>query len=390
MSSQERLMRILNAVVGLVLIAVILVDGFQAMVLPRRVTWLWRPSRLFYRVAWTFWSAAARLMPAGKRRANCLSVFGPLSMFGLFTIWVFGLIVGFALLHEALTTPINGPPGQEGGLFTYFYLSGVTFFTVGYGDVTAASSVGRLLTVIEAGMGFGFMAVIIGYLPVLYQAFSRREVGISLLDARAGSPPSAGQLLLRLARAGAGAAGAKALLTEWERWAAELLESHLSFPVLSYYRSQHDNQSWLASLTAALDTCALLLAGAPAADLYQARMTFAMARHAAVDLALVFRQPPRLPGPDRLPPESLARLRETLRDAGLPLQGGAAADARLIELRGLYEPFVHALAMFLLIDLPPVNPDQEPVDNWQTSAWMRRAAGIGELPAVDPRDDHAD
>jgi voltage-gated potassium channel Kch len=383
-------MQILSGVVGLVLIAVILADGFQAMVLPRRVTWLWRPTRLFYRFAWIFWSAVARLFPAGKRRANCLSVFGPLSLLALFIIWVFGLVIGFAFLHEALTTPLNGPPGEGVGLFTYFYLSGTTFFTLGYGDVTAASTVGRLLTVIEAGMGFGFMAVIIGYLPVLYQAFSRREVGISLLDARAGSPPSAGQLLLRLARTGAGPAGATALLAEWERWAAELLESHLSFPVLSYYRSQHDNQSWLASLTAALDTCALLLAGAPAANLYQARLTFAMARHAAVDLAMVFRQRPRLAGPDRLPAESLARLRETLRDAGLSLQEGAAADARLTELRGLYEPFVHALAVFLLIDLPPVNPDREPVDNWQTSAWMRRAAGIGNLPAVDPRDDHAD
>jgi len=383
-------MQILSAIAGLVLIGVILVDGFQAMVLPRRVTWLWRPTRLFYRAAWAFWGAIARLLPAGKRRANCLSVFGPLSMFALFIIWVFGLVVGFALLHEALITPLNGPPGEEGGLFTYFYLSGVTFFTLGYGDVTAASTAGRLLTVIEAGMGFGFMAIIIGYLPVLYQAFSRREVGISLLDARAGSPPSAGQLLLRLARTGAGAGGATAILAEWERWAAELLESHLSFPVLSYYRSQHDNQSWLGSLTAALDTCALLLAGAPAADLYQARLTFAMARHAAVDLAMAFRQRPRPPAPDRLPPERLARLRDALRDAGLALRDGAAADARLTELRGLYEPFVNALAEFLLIDLPSVNPDREPVDNWQTSAWMRRAAGIGELPAVDPRDDHAD
>ena len=383
-------MRILIACGGLILIAVILMDGFAAMVLPRRVTWLWRPTRLFYRAAWAFWAVFARLFPAGKRRANCLSVFGPLSMFALFIVWVFGLVVGFALFHEALDTPLNSQPGEQGGLFTYFYLSGVTFFTLGYGDVTAASTVGRLLTVIEAGMGFGFMAVIIGYLPVLYQAFSRREVGISLLDARAGSPPSAGQLLLRLARAGVGAGGATPLLADWERWAGELLESHLSFPVLSYYRSQHDNQSWLASLTAALDTCALLLAGAPAADLYQARMTFAMARHAVVDLAMVFRQRPRPMALDRLTPDGLTRLRGDLREAGLLLRDGPAADARLTELRGLYEPFVNALAEFLLIDLPPINPDREPVDNWQTSAWMRRAAGIDELPAVDPRDDHAD
>ena len=256
-------MRILSGGVGFILIGAMLVDGFQAMILPRRVTWLWRPTGLFYSIAWFVWAALARLLPTGKRRAVCLSVFGPLSMFALFVIWVSGLIIGFALINEALITPINHPPGENGGFFTYLYLSGVTFFTLGYGDVTAASNVGRLLTVIEAGMGFGFMAVIIGYLPVLYQAFSRREVGISLLDARAGSPPSAGQLMLRMVRTGAGAAGAKALMAEWERWAAELLESHLSFAVLSYYRSQHDNQSWLAALTVALDACAILLSSAP-------------------------------------------------------------------------------------------------------------------------------
>jgi hypothetical protein len=209
------------------------------------------------------------------------------------------------------------------------------------------------------------------------------------LDARAGSPPTAGQLLLRLAQAGAGPAAAVPLLAEWERWAVELLESHLSFPVLSFYRSQHDNQSWLAALTAMLDACALVLTGADGAGLrYQAQLTFAAARHAAVDLALVFRTPPRPAQPDRLPDDGLRRLREELHDAGLPLRQGPAVDAKLAELRGLYEPFVGALAAYLRFALPPVRPDQDPVDNWQTSAWMRRAAGLGELPA--PGDDHSD
>ncbi len=193
-------MQILAAVAGLALIVVILADGFEVMVLPRRLTWPYQPTRMFYRVAWALWRWGARAIPPSKRREHFLSVFGPLSMLALFTIWVLGLVAGFALLHVALRTPVKGSPGEQGGLITYLYLSGVTFFTLGYGDVTAASSAGRLLTVAEAGMGFGFMAVIIGYLPVLYQAFSRREVAISLLDARAGSPPSAGQLLLRLAR----------------------------------------------------------------------------------------------------------------------------------------------------------------------------------------------
>src|SRR5262249_13130303 len=156
-----------------------------------------------------------------------------------------------------------------------------------------------------------FLAVIIGYLPVLYQAFSRRERTISLLDARAGSPPSAAEFLLRLARSNKMSAVDRSL-EEWEEWAAELLESHLSFPVLSYYRSQHDNQSWVAALTTILDTCTLLIVTVKDQDAYQAQLTFAMARHAAVDLALVFKVIPQPPQPDRLPLERAELLREQL------------------------------------------------------------------------------
>src|SRR5439155_8729231 len=137
-------------------------------------------------------------------------------------------------------------------------------------------------------------AIVIGYLPVLFQAFSRREVMIALLDARAGSPPSAAQFLLRLG-ASRNIGAVDPFLAEWERWAAELLESNLSFPLLSYYRSQHDNQSWLAALTAILDSCAILIVGIKGHNPYQAQLTFAMARHAAVDLALVLRTPPSNP-----------------------------------------------------------------------------------------------
>src|SRR4030095_15387394 len=98
---------------------------------------------------------------------------------------------------------------------------------------------------------------------------------------------------------------------------AELLESHLSFPVLSYYRSQHDNQSWVGALTTILDTSALAITGADGVNAHQARLTFAMARHTAADLCLLFGTPPRPPAADRLPAEQCARLQESLRAAGL-------------------------------------------------------------------------
>ncbi len=378
-------MNIALALACVLVILIVLFDGFEAMVLPRRITHPLRPARLFYRVTWSVWRFTARRFPAGRWRQTFLSWFGPFSALSLFAGWVIVLVFAFGLLHWSLGTPLHDE-GQA-DLPTYLYFSGVTFFTLGYGDVTPVHGLGRALAVVEAGMGFGFIAVIIGYLPVLYQAFSRREVTISLLDARAGSPPTAAELLRRLAQAKSWSA-VDPFLGEWERWAAELLESHLSFPVLSYYRSQHDNQSWLAALTAILDTCAILMVGARGCNTYQAQLTFAMARHAVVDLALVFQRPPVAPTPDRLPPADLAKLRALLHAAGLSLEEGTDTAERLAELRAMYEPFVNALAIHFLFAVPPILPVKPPVDNWQTSAWTRRTPGIDRLPVGRGEDEH--
>ena len=382
-------MSVFLGVVALLLILLILMDGFEAMLLPRRVTRRYRLSRLYYRGLWHTWRTLSHRITARRLRETFLSYFGPLSIISLFVLWVVVLIFGFGLLHWSLGTPLQ-PDAESGDLTTYLYMSGETFFTLGYGDVVARKGLGRFLTVAEAGCGFGFMAVIIGYLPVLYGAFSRREIAISLLDARAGSPPSASQLLLRLAQS-ENCSAVEPMLAEWERWCAELLESHVSFPVLSGYRSQHDNQSWIGALTVILDTCALVLATLKSQATYQAQLTFAMARHAAVDIALVFNTPPRPPEPDRLPPERLAQLRGVLRAAGLEVRDGPAADDKLAELRGTYEGFVNALAGFFEFPLPAVLPEKETVDNWQTSAWMRRTASLAGLPIPQRRgDDHFD
>jgi hypothetical protein len=374
-----------GVVAGAALIVGVFIDAFEVVILPRRVRRTYRLARVYYRSAWVVWRAVGQLLPPRRWRQGFLSIFGPFSLFGLLGLWAAGLITGFGLLHWSLGTALLLPPGADHSFATYLYFSGTTFFTLGY--VPPASATGHVLSVVEAGVGFGFLAVVISYLPVVYQAFSRREITISLLDARAGSPPSAGELLRRMA-AGGGLGGTAQLLAEWERWAAELLESHLSFPVLSFYRSQHDNQSWVGGMTTILDTCALLIAAGEGPDGYQARLTFAMARHAAVDLGLVFQTPPRHATTERLSATEFAQLGESLGAAGLPMRTGAAAVKALGELRELYEPFVVALAAYFELTVPPFQPEKPPVDNWQTSAWTKRSPGLGGLPAASSADDH--
>jgi hypothetical protein len=380
-------MHIVLTVCGLLLIGLVLFDAFEAILLPRRVMRAFRPTRTFYVVTWSVWRWLAFCLPWPRRRANMLGAFGPLSLLGLFGNWLIGLVVGFALVGWGLEAPLESTTNEPVGLSSYLYLSGVTLFTLGFGDVTPTGSAGRVLAVVEAGVGYGFLAAMLGYLPVLYQAFSRRELVISLLDARAGSPPSAEQFLLRMAQA-RHPSELDPFLAELERWAAELLESHLSFPMLGFYRSQHDNQSWLAALTMILDSCTLLLSSVKGTNLYQAQLTFAMARHAAVDLALVIRSKPPKVKIERLSCEGWQKFRSALGAAGVPLNEGPEVENKIRELRAMYEPFVQALSERFLLDLPEIYAESRRGDNWQASAWMPRTPGIGQLAAPDEREEH--
>lgn len=357
-------------------------DAFEALVLPRTASRRFRPARIFYRATWPAWTALANLIGRGGRRENFLAIYGPLSFLVLMACWAVALMVGFAMTQWGLGSHLNVPKGTS-GFWADLYMSGTTLFTLGIGDVTPNGAFARALTVVEAGVGFGFLALVIGYLPVLYQGFSRREVNISLLDARAGSPPSAGELLLRHVD---DMAGLDALLRDWERWAAELMESHLSYPVLLYFRSQHEHQSWLGALTAILDASALVMVGINGGPTRQAQLTFAMARHAVVDLAQASGVTPRTPNPDRLPPDDLRSLRSHLAQHGVALKDGLMADTTLATLRSLYEPFVASMAARLRLTLPPWRSPADEVDSWRTSAWESGASGVAGLSRQDLGD----
>jgi hypothetical protein len=366
---------VLVGVLGALFGAAVLWDAFETVVLPRRVTRYFRYTRLFFSSTWFSYSRLVSFIGKRKRRESFLSYYGPLSLLILLLTWAMGMILAFALLHWALGSPLRRTDGaMEIGFLMDLYASGTTFTTLGLGDIVPVTGVARLLVVLEAGTGFGFLAIVIGYLPVIYQAFSQRERDITLLDARAGSPPSAVELLRRYAEAGA-VVEIDDFLREWEHWSAELMESHISYPVLAYYRSQHDNQSWIAALTTILDTAALLSVGVEGTRTRQAQLTFAIARHAAVDLAQVFRTPPSPPEQERLRVEELGKIREILVSYGIGLRDGEEHDRRLNELRKLYEPYVHALASHLHMNMPDWLPTKT-VDNWQTSAWGRASTGF--------------
>jgi hypothetical protein len=358
--------------VGIALLALVLRDAFETIILPRRVRRIFRLTSIFYRVSWQTWRGVANLM-SGRYRENSLSWYGPFSLLMLLTLWALTIVLAFGLLHYGAGSALK-MDGNAPGFLDDLYLSGTTFFTLGMGDVVPRVASAKFITVAEAGLGFAFLAIIIGYLPVIYQAFSRREIAISLLDARAGSPPSAGELLTRHI-ASSNPEELARLLAEWERWSAEVLESHLSYPVLAYFRSQHGNQSWLAALTTILDTSALVMVGFDGWCMRQAHLTFAMARHAVVDLAQVFAVAPPEGPVDRLPDGEFERLINRLHEDGLTLEEGDVRE-RLASLREMYEPYVDALSRHLALSLPEWNRSTPHPDNWEGAPWKTRRSAV--------------
>ena len=361
-------MAVLAALCAAILILAVLWDAFETIILPRRSVLRLRLAILVDRAAWYPYSTLGRLIQNISRRETFLSFYGPLALLLVLEVWAMVLIVGFALFQWALGSQVAAPE-KVPTFGTDLYLSGTTFFTLGLGDVAPRTPPARVLTVVEAGSGFAILAVVIGYLPVLYQAFSRREVQISLLDARAGSPPSAVELLRRYSQR-QHIEDLYLLLRSWELWAAELMESHLSYPALGYFRSQHEQQSWVATLTTVLDVCTLLLVGIDGIPPQTAQLTFAMARHAAADLCQVFTTVPHMHPIGRLQPTDLTQVRAALAAAGFQLREGEMADQHFEQLRDMYEPYVKALADRLLMSLPLWLPGEQATDNWQTSIWQ--------------------
>jgi hypothetical protein len=363
----------LYLVMGMLLVLLIFWDAFEVMLLPLPIRRNLRLVMLFIRYTWQGWSMIARRLGPGNRRERLLGVYGPLSLVVLICLWVGGLIFGFGLMHMGL---------RRDSLRQALYFSGITFFTVGYGDLVPHSMGMKAVAVLEAGCGLGFLALVIGYLPVLYQLFARREARVMLLDERAGSPPTATTLLKRHAD-GHALDSLEQLLREWDLWASELLESHMSYPMLGFYRSQYSNQSWLAALASMMDACSLVMVGVEGIRTFQARMTFSVARLAIVELARVLRVNDVAVGAPRLTSDEFARMRKTLSESGLEIVE-PDAELQLAKFRATYEPFLSSLGEYLMAPLPRWISSEEHLDNWENNKRGATAKKLVEAITPEP------
>ena len=364
-------MHVLVGILSLVFIGLLLAEFFVAFLLPRRVKRDPQIARGLLRILWTPWRAVAARLPthAGD---TMLGIFGPLGLLTLLLVLSSGVVLGYAGIYWASAGHLAARPGADFG--DYLYFSAGAFFSAST-PFSPVSGLDKALQVIEAANGFAFLAIAIGYLPALFQAFSQRETAVSRLDPRAGSPPTVGALLERSALRG-GWPELDVYLHEWETWTAELMETHLSYPILGYFRSQHVGQNWLAALTTVVDACAYAIAYGPYEAIGAAELTFRIGRHALADLAFVFapRGVGRGPGSgprERLTPHTLAGQRERQENSGLRSQDSQQAAARLGELRASYEPYAIAIAGQLRLDLPDWLPAEEVREYWRLSPSRR-------------------
>jgi hypothetical protein len=368
-------MHLVLGLVCLVGLAFLLAEFFSVFLMPRRVRRDPAIARAVLRVLWIPWRAGAGLLPRASADTT-LGIFGPLGLLAILAILSAGIILCFSGLHWAVSTRLGSTHVADFGDDLYFSAAA---FTSATSPSTPINGLGKTMQIVEAATGLGLLAISIGYLPALFQAFSRRETAVARLDPRAGSPPSPGRLLERSGQRG-GWADLDEYLLEWETWTADLMETHLAYPILGYFRSQHLNQNWLAALTTIVDASAYALAYGSDSHTEAAELTFRIGRHALGDLAHTFstRRLERDPEPrerERLSRDDLAELRSRLEGSGLHSEVDEETCAhRLEELRASYEPYAIAIARHLALELPDWLPRGEARDAWPTPEHPIRPA----------------
>jgi nitrate reductase NapE component len=334
---------LIELAVGLLLVGVTLYDLFQSVVLPRPAVGRIRISPRITAMAWRAWRAVGTRFSPGSRREGLLAVFAPIAVIMMLAIWVAALVTGYGFVVYALRDQVS-PPVRD--LPSAFYISGLSLFTLGFSDVVPVGPAERVLALVEAATGLGVVALVISLLFSLFNAFQRRESLVVTLDASAGAPPTGVNLLENCARYHMPDELTRTF-NDWRHWTAEVLESHLAYPILVYFRSSHDNEAWVNSFGAVMDAALLTFTTLEHGGSGPARMMFKVGQHLVEDVSWYFSFPhPDGPGIER---QEFDAACDELAAAGYELRDRDDAWAQFSELRSQYAGPLNGLAHHLVI-----------------------------------------
>jgi hypothetical protein len=331
--------------IGAALIAATLYDLFQSVVLPRPAVGRVRISPTLTRWAWRAWRQVASRPRRLQLREGALAAFGPAVVIGLLLLWGFALVLGYALLYDVLGDQLRPRPD---GFGTTLYYSTGRMMAFAVDGVEAHGTAVRLLTSMEAASGFTLFALVISLLFSLFSSFQRREAAVVALDAIAGAPPSGVQLLENCAKYGM-PDQLVATFEQWRVWTVDVLESHLSYPLLLYFRSSHDNEAWPNSFGAVMDASALVIAAMDGGPTGHAHLMHKVGNHLVADMGRYYRVEQQ--AYSAVEREEFVEACRRLRDAGYAVRDGEAEWHQFSELRGAYAPWLDRLARVLA--LPP-------------------------------------
>lgn len=339
------LLKLIVGCIGIAIVLVVMLDVFQSVVVPRAIGWRWRPSAVIVRFGWRTSGWVGMRFNNGARREDFYATFAPALLVTLIVVWVGSLVAGFGIVFYALRDELHPSPDT---LWAAMYYAGTSLLTLGYGDITADRGISRAISLVAAAAGLGTFAITTAFLFSIFAAFQRRESFMTTLRERTGAPPSGLDFIERhvdlhmMADIGT-------TFKEAEMWMADMMETHLAYPALSYFRSNHDNQSWVGTMGALLDAATLVITTVDIDHVGRAKMLSRLGRHLVGDYTRYFRLPdPHSVGIERA---EFDQAYERLRAKGVRMRDKDGAWQAFADLRATYAGPLNAMAVWWRI--PP-------------------------------------
>jgi hypothetical protein len=331
-------MEVVAFALGIFLLALTFWDLFETVIVPRPTPGWFRIGRYLVRGSWRGLRAIRDGRP-GRSYERVLGLFAPAATVALLAAWLVCLIVGYGLVLYALRDELRPVPPDLGSTL---YFAATSVLTLGFGDIVAAGAPARLVISTAAISGLGVVALVVTFLFSLYGSYQRREIEVVTLQAVAGGPPSAVTLFETYAQLKL-TDRIPELFLDWERWAAEVLDSHVAYPLLGYFRSSHDNLSWISALGTVLDAASLVLTTIKNTPRGEAKLFKRVGAHLVEDIySLGF----RTGEPTNLDRSDFDAACDRLEDAGYLLEDRDRAWPAFEAARGTYAPRLEAMARY--------------------------------------------